>query len=73
MEKIVVVGSGIVGSSTAYQILRKMPNAHVTMIDAFGKAAQGASVQNGCIMTPEMGACWSYIPTSMIFKGLYSY
>jgi hypothetical protein len=43
------------------------------MIDAFDKAAQGASVQNGGLFTPTTAACWTWVPSTTFLKGLYTY
>ena len=73
MERIVVVGAGVVGTNTCYQLLKTLPNASVTLIDANTKAAQGTSVQNGGNLPVTQASCWTWKPAKAILKGAFSY
>ena len=49
-ESVVVVGAGVVGLTTAYQLSAKY---RVTVVDSKGEVCQGASFQNGGVVNVE--------------------
>ena len=52
-----VVGSGVIGVSTAFELLRS--NMRVTLLDANLDAGLGTSRANGALLTPSMADPWN--------------
>lgn len=73
MVKFVIVGSGVVGTSTCYQLLRKFPSAQVTLIDSHMRPAEGASRQNGGNLPVHQARCWTWKSPKAVLKGLYTF
>jgi D-amino-acid dehydrogenase len=55
--KVLVIGGGLIGLSTAYFLNKVLPG--VTVIDAGPAAASGASHANGGLLTPSMADPWN--------------
>mmetsp|Transcript_18387 Transcript_18387/g.31431 ORF Transcript_18387/g.31431 Transcript_18387/m.31431 type:complete len:236 (+) Transcript_18387:1-708(+) len=60
-KKIVVVGSGMAGLTTAYY-LSKSPLNHVTVLERNEKFYSGTSVQNACWLPVDYCYSWGNIP-----------
>ena len=49
-DKIVIIGGGIIGCSTAYMIKKNSPSAKVLILEK-GEIGQESSYQNGAVLT----------------------
>lgn len=55
--KIVIIGCGLIGLTTAYFLRRR--GHEVTVIDREGGPGRGASFANGALLTPSMSEPWN--------------
>jgi hypothetical protein len=69
-KRVVVVGAGIVGLSTAYY-LGTYPDTEVILIEKNTRCAMECSVQNGCLMMRMNAHPWTYKPIKDVIKGLW--
>ncbi|CDW79422.1 d-amino acid dehydrogenase small subunit [Stylonychia lemnae] len=69
-KKIVVVGAGIVGLSTAYY-LSQHPENEVILIDKSERCAQECSTQNGCLVMRYNSVPWTYKPLMGVLRGIW--
>jgi hypothetical protein len=69
-KKVVVVGAGIVGLSTAY-FLSQYPDTEVVLVEKNTKCAMECSVQNGCLMMRMNAYPWTYKPIKDVLKGIW--
>ena len=69
-KKVVVVGGGIVGLSTAY-FLSKDKDTDVVLVEKHPKCAQECSIQNGCLLMRYNAIPWTYKPLISILKGIW--
>jgi hypothetical protein len=69
-KRVVVVGAGIVGLSTAYY-LSQNPDTEVVLVERNTKPAMECSVQNGCLMMRMNAHPWTYKPLKDVCPGLW--
>ena len=69
-RKVVVVGAGIVGLSTAY-FLSQYPETEVVLLEKNTKCAMECSVQNGCLMMRMNAYPWTYKPLMDVVRGIW--
>jgi D-amino-acid dehydrogenase len=62
-EKLVVIGGGIIGVSTAYYLKLLSPRAHVVLLEKHSEVGYGCSFQNGGILDPWTSDPWTYPQT----------
>ncbi|GMI02287.1 hypothetical protein TrLO_g7397 [Triparma laevis f. longispina] len=58
-KHVVVVGGGIAGITTAFNILDQVANSKVTLVEKAPKVAQGASSKNGFLLCPSLDYPWT--------------
>lgn len=58
-EKIVIIGGGIIGCSTAWMLKRLSPGCKVLILEKSNGIAQESSFQNGGILTYSMHSPWN--------------
>lgn len=56
---IIIIGAGIAGLSTAYEIMRRRPRASVQILEAGPRAGEGASWANGSMVHPSQATPWA--------------
>lgn len=64
-QKIVILGSGIMGLSTAHFLLShpsQKQNLTIELIDQHQKVARGASKKNGQLLCPSLSYSWTSMP-----------
>jgi len=61
MEKtdIIIVGGGIAGLSTAYELTRRRPGASIIVLESGPRAGEGASWANGSMVHPSQATPWA--------------
>ena len=69
-KKIVVVGAGIIGLTTAY-FLANNPDNEVTVIERSEKPYQHTSFQNGCYFHTQGVESWINKPFYMFVQAIY--
>ena len=69
-RKVVVVGAGIVGLSTAY-FLSQYQDTEVVLVEKNTKCAMECSIQNGCLMMRMNAHPWTYKPFKDVIKGMW--
>jgi len=69
-KRVVVVGAGIVGLSTAYY-LGTYPDTEVILVEKNTRCAMECSVQNGCLMMRMNAHPWTYKPLKDVVRGLW--
>ncbi|OMJ70363.1 hypothetical protein SteCoe_31672 [Stentor coeruleus] len=70
-EKIVIIGGGIIGCSTAWMLKRLSPGCKVLILEKSNGVAQECSFQNGGIFTYSMHSPWNGSSIlSKAFKGI---
>jgi hypothetical protein len=70
-KKIVVVGAGIVGLSTAYYLSQYGQDTEVVLIEKNTRCAMECSVQNGNLMMRMNAHPWTYKPIKDVVKGIW--
>jgi len=55
--RIIVVGAGLIGATTAYHLVRR--GHEVSLLERHAAPALGASHANGCMLTPSMADPWN--------------
>ena len=68
-RRIVVLGAGIVGLSTAYY-LSQYPDTEVVVVEKNTRCAMECSVQNGNLMMRMNFSPWTYKPLRDVVKGI---
>lgn len=58
-EKLVVIGGGILGVSTAYYLKLLSPKSHVVLLEKQNEVGTGCSFQNGGILDPWASDPWT--------------
>lgn len=69
-KKIVVVGAGIVGLTTAYY-LSKYEDNEVVLVEKATKCAMECSIQNGCLLMRRNANPWTYRPIKSVINGIW--
>lgn len=69
-KKIVVIGSGIIGLTTAYY-LSKNPLNKITVIERHELPYRETSFQNGCYFHTQGCESWINKPFSLFLQGIY--
>eukprot|EP00359_Climacostomum_virens_P011555 CAMPEP_0204902684 /NCGR_PEP_ID=MMETSP1397-20131031/3813_1 /ASSEMBLY_ACC=CAM_ASM_000891 /TAXON_ID=49980 /ORGANISM="Climacostomum Climacostomum virens, Strain Stock W-24" /LENGTH=428 /DNA_ID=CAMNT_0052071221 /DNA_START=17 /DNA_END=1303 /DNA_ORIENTATION=+ len=64
-EKLVVIGGGILGVSTAYYLKLLSPKSQVVLLERHNEVGTGCSFQNGGIFDPWSSDPWTYPGTVM--------